>query len=186
MAKKENLLKLKMNADEKTIEQIEELKNETKKIGMRIFTHCDQIENLANSTEVVLNDQTQQIETIIENLDEVNEKLKESKSLTKKFSSWFGIFMQNTNTNNCTQKLKTHSHVNSKPPVKTEIEFVSNDPAEEIAEKLFEKLELFESHANNFNRTLKKQNLLINTIEEKVEESEADLKNINKKVKKLI
>jgi len=172
-----------------TEKEIENIKNKTREAGVRIFKKCDEMENVAEFTDIMLDDQTDCMRTISSNLDVLDEKIKESKSLAKQFGSWFGIFnstrpivtehmLKNENTN-------TDNHRKfSENKTSQNYEFNSDDPAEEIAKKLEERIDKIEKYAIGYNQKLKTQDQLINKISDKVDKSNYDIRNVTKIIKK--
>jgi hypothetical protein len=189
MSKQLKTSKVDEKTDDQLIKETENIKNKTREVGVRILKKCDETEDLAEITQYMLDDQTRCMETIIENLDELDTKVKESKSLAKQFKSWFGIFKS---TKSITQYVVKEEKVieeknNKRLPEKKErkeYEIVSDDPADEIAEKLSERLDIFAKYADGYKETLAKQSPLLDIMSDKVDKSDCDIKNINNKIKR--
>lgn len=175
--------------DKRVLKEIETVKDKTRKVGARMLKKCDETEEVAELTQFVLDSQTDQIQSINDNLDELEEKVKESKSLTKKFSSWFSIFGSNNSKTHYVVKNtnETKSAPERKMPEKKEpkeYNFLSDDPADEIASALYERVDKFAMYAQNYNKSLTKQSPMLDTIGNKIEKSDCDIKNISKTIKK--
>lgn len=185
---KENI-KINNFTNEQVLEETENIKNKTRDVGMRILKKCDETENIAELTKIMMDDQTKSAENIIENLNELDNHIKESKSLVKKLSNWFSIFQysKKSTTEYIIKEEKVLNNSKLKLPQKKEnvkYEFNSNDPAEEIAIKLEERLDKFALYAENYKNILEKQKPLLNTIDEKINKSDCDVKNVTKTIKK--
>lgn len=190
MNKDTKCLSTKLSAeDNMVLKEIENVKDKTRKVGARMLKKCDETEELAEFTQFILDSQTDQIQTINENLDELDEKIKESKSLTKKFSSWFSIFGSSTSKTQYIVKndKKIKDVTEKKLPEKKEqkeYNFMSDDPADEIASALSERIDKFANYAQNYNKSLMKQSPMLDTVGNKIEKSDCDIKNISKTIKK--
>lgn len=182
--------KLNSMTDEQIIKETENIKDKTREVGARMLKKCDETEDIAELTQIMLDEQTNCMETISDNLDELDMKVKESKSLSQQFASWFSIF-RSTKTRTTHYVIKEEKTKEEKikrtlpeKKEKKEYEFKSDDPADEIAEKLNERLDIFARYATNYNETLKKQAPLLDTIADKVDKSDCDIKNVTKTIKK--
>jgi hypothetical protein len=190
-----NKLKIKENTalnnitDEQIVAEIKKLKNKTKEVGIRMMKHCDDIEDIAEITQNTLDGQTECMETIITDLTELDAKVKESKSLTKQFSSWFGIFRSTKRKTEYVFKEEEKKEEKKKQNIpekkqNEEYDFDSDDPANEIAKALESRIDKFEQYANGYNKTLKKHGDLIEVIDDKISKSECDIQKVSHKIKK--
>lgn len=182
--------KLSGMSGEEITKATEEIKNKTREVGKRIMKKCDETEDLAELTEIMLDDQTKSMESIIDNLTELDQKVQESKSLVKQFASFFGIF-QSTKQNSTHYVIKNEKYASEKNknimPEKKEkqnYDFKSDDPAEEIAIALEQKIDKLAMHANKFNSKINKQQPLLDDMSNKIEKSDCDIKNVTKTIKR--
>lgn len=186
--KPQEFSKLNSLTDDQVLQKTENVKNKTREVGTRILKKCDETEDLAELTQIMLDDQTNSMERITDNLDDLDIKIKESKSLVKQFGSWFSIFgsTKTTHTQYVIKEEKNEKIKHSLPEKKEmkEYEFKSDDPTEEIAERLSERMDVFARFANGYNETLKKQTPMIDIIGDKVEKADCDIKNVTKVLKK--
>lgn len=174
--------------DEEIIKETNKIKDQTRQVGIRILNHSDDIINLASSTKLVLDDQTKSMESIIDELNIIDTKVKESKSLTKRFKSWFWIFYpsESKNIKPSNTKTRRNSHENKtekKIYNKEDYKFDSDNPADEIADKLSQNLDIIGNYANDFNTTLKKQSPMLDQIHDGISKSDSEIKNITNKIK---
>ncbi len=182
--------KINTMSEEEISKEIEIVKNKTREAGIRMLHKCDETEDVAEITQIMLDDQKNCTETIVENLNELDQKVKESKSLSKQFASWFSIF-RSTKTTATHYVIKEEKPNNEKnhnmlfeKKEKQKYEFNSEDPAEEIAEALEKKLDKLIIYANGFNESMNKQKALLDEIEDKIGKSDCDVKNVTRIIKK--
>lgn len=130
----------------------------------------------------MLDNQTNCVEILSENLDELDTKVKESIDLSKQFASLFSIF----------RSRKTHhiEHVTKEKNIMIKIkqkqnyEFKSEDPADEIAELLLERIKKFELIADGYKDRLIEKTPMLDAIADKVDKSNCDIKNVTNVIKK--
>lgn len=188
--KSQQFSKLNSMTDEQIITETENVKNKTREVGIRMMKKCDETEDIAELSQIMLDEQTSCMETISENLDELDTKVQESKSLAKQFASWFSLFRSTKTTHTQyiikDEKTKDEKTKRALPEKKEkqEYKFTSDDPAEEIAQKLEERMDVFARYANSYNEILKKQAPLLETIADKVDKSDCDIRNVTNVIKK--
>jgi len=173
--------------NEQIVTETNKLKNKTKEVGIRLINHCNEIEEIAELTQINLDKQTNCMETITTDLSKLDKKIKESKTLAKQFSSWFSIFRSTEKKTEYIFKEETQEKKKQILPKKKqeqEYSFESDDPANEIAKVLECKIQKIEQYANGYTNTLNKQTSLIEDIDNKISKSECDIQKVSHKIKK--
>jgi hypothetical protein len=178
---KDNRTNLSGMTNEQVISATEDIKDKTRQTGSRILRRLDETDELGNIIQDELDEHTDSMIRTTQNLDDLDVKVQESKTLAKKFKSWFGLFSTTKST-----PIPIQSTIHEPKSVRekyirvkkddSEYEITSDDPADEIATKVMEKLEKLERHAQGFNEKLTKQVPLLDEISNKIDKSDCDIK----------
>lgn len=171
----------KKEIDSMTIEelQLSSIKyDKQKKIKQdNILTTLKETKFISNSVGIELNSNTESLNRISSELDELEYKLKISEYLVKKFLSWFSYF---TPTKQFEPFVKNKTGENENTNFESaNISNIDNDFYNTV--ELF--LDELQKDSNTFNKVLKEQSVLINEIEDKTEKSNEKIKNTILKVK---
>jgi hypothetical protein len=174
--------------DDKIISETEDIKNKTRQAGSRILRRLDETDELGDLIQRELDENTCSMTRTLQHLDNLDIKVQESKTLVKKFGSWFGIFS--------TTKIRTVQQpviLEAKPireiPIYVkksddDYKITSDDPADEIATKVFEKLAILERHAQRFTDTMNSQTPMLDEMSNKIDKSDCDIKSTNAKIRR--
>jgi len=173
--------------DEQVISATEDIKNKTRQAGSRILRRLDETDELGDLIQSELDENTDSMTRTLQHLDDLDVKVQESKTLVKKFGSWFSIFSTTKITPVQLPVIQEVKPIREIPiHVKksdNDYEITSDDPADEIATKVFEKLEILERHAQRFTATMNSQTPMLDEMDNKINKSDCDIKSTNDKIK---
>lgn len=176
---------------------VEELKKNTLKYESKIHEKHQRIldtlkdtNNLSNCIGDELNENSESLERINDNLDEIEHKLNTSEYLIKRFSSWFSYFKPIKTLkpfekiSNDVEKTKFEkTNIKSKFDLsKKEEDFSKKE--EYFYDDVYESLDKLQKDAETFGKILKEQEIIIDKIDDKTEKSYDRIKKTIVKVKK--
>ena len=173
--------------NEQTLNATKKIKDETREVGSRILKKLDETLYMARATNDTLDNQTIQMKTINNTLDNVDVQIKESKTLVKHFNNWWNIFRKKTTLK--TKQFEYSEHPQNelkkvnKQNIKQNYEIKSDDPADEIADKMSIMLDELQIEANKFTSSLGIQANEISKIDDGIEKSNSEISNVSREVK---
>jgi hypothetical protein len=178
-----------LKSTDEIVNETNNLRDLTRESGYKILQDLDSIEDISNVTKKVITENTERLEDINDELNKINTKIKKSKKLIHIFNSLFICCITQSSdeiikTNKLKESTKSKEIIELHNKVKYDLS--SEDPAEQIAIIGINKLNNLENYVNDFNNELKKQNLMLDTIQDKTLTNISKIDNVTKQLKQII